>query len=188
MAAMLKGNYLLKETMNAPKPCRKTMRLKAFSYNTAGAYFLTICSADKRCIFSTIHVGEGLAPPVVALTKYGNIAKTQLMALEERFEQVEIDSYVIMPNHIHLILLLHDAGGASPSPTVSDIIAAFKSLTTRECKRYGMEEKVFQRSFYDHIIRSQQDYDTKKRYILENPQRWLGDALYTENFTDKPLI
>jgi REP element-mobilizing transposase RayT len=81
-----------------------------------------------------------------------------------------VDEYVIMPNHIHLLLsLVNQEGGASPSPTVTDVVCALKSIVSRICKQnYGIE-KIFQRSFYDHVMRGRQDYENLFKYILENP-------------------
>ena len=78
-----------------------------------------------------------------------------------------------MPDHIHATLYLRkETGGASPSPTLDDVICAFKSLTSRVCKqRYGID-RMFQRSFAEHIIRDREDYETRKKYIFENPMRW----------------
>lgn len=140
-----------------------------------GAYFITICVQSRRCILSRI-VGEGLAPPVAELTDIGRLAEEQLRRLPDRFPSVTVDKYVIMPNHIHLILELQKgAGGASPSPTVTQVIGAFKSLVTRLC---GGETKLFQRSFYDHIIRGEEDYQEIWEYIDQNPAKWQEDRFY----------
>ena len=99
-----------------------------------------------------------------------------------------------MPNHIHVVLVLDhetagasprptvidETAGASPRPTITDIVCAYKSLTTRECKKNGFDEKLFQTSFYEHIIRGQEDYEKIVNYICENPVRWYYDELYTE--------
>ena len=86
-----------------------------------------------------------------------------------------------MPNHIHVILVLEDEmAGASLRPTLMDIVCAYKSLTTRECKKHGFIEKLFQTSFYEHIIRGQKDYEEIEKYIYENPIRWYYDKLYSE--------
>ena len=86
-----------------------------------------------------------------------------------------------MPNHIHAILILaNEAAGASPRPTIMDIVCAHKSLTTRECKKNGFDGKLFQTSFYEHIIRGQEDYDEIAKYIYENPMQWYCDELYAE--------
>ena len=86
-----------------------------------------------------------------------------------------------MPNHIHAILILNgETAGASPRPTLTDIVCAYKSLTTRECKKSGFREKLFQTSFYEHIIRGRDDYEEIVKYIYENPIRWCYDELYVE--------
>ena len=86
-----------------------------------------------------------------------------------------------MPNHIHAIVILKGkTAGASPRPTVTDILCAYKSLTTRECKKNGFDGKLFQTSFYEHIIRGREDYEETSKYICENPIRWYYDELYAE--------
>ena len=86
-----------------------------------------------------------------------------------------------MPNHIHAIFLL-DAGtaGASPPPTVMDIVCAYKSLTTRECKKVSPIPKLFQTSFYEHVIRGREEHLEIAKYICENPMGWHKDTLYSE--------
>ena len=153
------------------------------------------CSADFQ------PVGEGLAPPAVRLTKIGEIVEEQLLSLEDRYSHVEIIDYVIMPDHIHAIIFLRGAsGGASPSPTsyraqcdatvaesfkckpitLNDVVCAFKSLTSRDCKKQFGLSKLFQRSFYDHVIRDRNDYETRKKYIYENPIKWYYDKIYED--------
>ncbi|MBO5007072.1 MAG: transposase [Clostridia bacterium] len=172
---------------NLPK--RKSTRLKKFDYSSAGAYFVTICVRDRMQILSEIvrnnftsadktigiAVGQGLAPPeiTVKLKPCGEIVKEQLRLIEARFQSVTVEDYVIMPDHIHAVIFLHkNAGGASPSPTLDDVICAFKSLTSRSCKqKYGIE-KMFQRSYAEHIVRDRDDYETRRKYIYENPKRW----------------
>ncbi len=158
---------------------RKHPRLKNFDYSSSGAYFITICTQNRKCLFSRI-VGRGLAPAEVEYSSFGEIAKEELFLLEERFPCV-IDSFVIMPNHIHIILILNnETAGASPRPTVMNIICAYKSLTTKKCKNFGLNEKLFQTSFYEHVIRKNQDLIETQNYIYENPARWQEDQLYSE--------
>ncbi len=100
--------------------------------------------------------------------------------LEDRYPFLTVDRYVIMPNHIHIILILEsETAGASPRPTIMDMVCAYKSLTTRECKKKGFTEKLFQTSFYEHIIRGREDYEEIVKYIYENPLRWYYDELYS---------
>ncbi len=176
-------------------PKRKSTRLKNYDYGTTGVYFVTICTQDRKQILSEIirtnstatdeitsqAVGEGLAPPAYAikLKPCGEIVKEQLQQIEQRFPCVSVKDYVIMPDHIHVILYLRkETGGASPSPTLDDVICAFKSLTSRSCKqKYGIN-KMFQRSSAEHIIRDREDYETRRKYIYENPMRWYYKHLH----------
>ena len=101
-------------------PNRKPLRLKHYDYSSPGAYFITICTAGKRCLLSHITVGDGLARPAVKLTNIGGIVERQIEAIPLRFPTVTVDKYVIMPNHIHLLISLEgDSGRASPSPRLS---------------------------------------------------------------------
>ena len=160
-------------------PQRKHPRLKNYDYSTAGAYYITICTHDRRCLLAHI-AGQELAPAEIQYTEHGEIAKRQLLLLEERYPNLKVDQYVIMPNHIHAILVLEEAAGASPRPTITDIVCAFKSLTTRACKKVWPIDKLFQNSFYEHVIRGKKDYDEIAQYIANNPKQWELDKLYTK--------
>ena len=161
-------------------PIRKRTRLKGFDYSLPGAYFITICTKVKKCILSHINVGQGLAPAENHLTIYGTVANEQICSLESRFEGIKIDRYVIMPNHIHILISLNaPTAGASPCPTISDIICAFKSIVTRLCREKGLKEKtLFQSSFHDHVIRGDEDYQKIAEYIDTNVIRWESDCFY----------
>ena len=175
--------------MNNDFPKRKPTRIKNYDYSTEGVYFVTICIRDRMQILSEVVkidfdtlddardvlVGEGLAPPEyqTILKPCGMIVKEQLLLLESRYDNVTIEDYVIMPDHIHVLIYLHKkTGGASPSPTLDDVICAFKSLSSRACKKQLGIEKMFQRSSAEHIVRDIFDYETRKKYIYENPMRW----------------
>ena len=161
-------------------PKRKRARLKDYDYSQNGAYFITICSHNKQCIFSNI-VGQGLAPAEIKLSALGKIANTEILDLENRYESIRIDKYVIMPNHIHAIIMIqNDTAGASPCPTLSDIVCAFKSMVTRNYHSTGLCQKVWQTSFHDHVIRDEQDYLKIWNYIDTNPQKWNEDCFYIE--------
>ena len=161
-----------------PFPKRKPTHMKSFDYSENHRYFITICSDGKRKIFSDISVGEGLAPPVIHLSAIGKIIEEQLLALSTRYHQIEIENHVIMPNHLHMILRLENAGGASPSPTTHDIICTLKSLVTRSCRQIGYRGNIWQRSYYEHIIRNEDDYKNTWIYIDNNPARWSEDEYY----------
>jgi len=164
--------------MNLPK--RKSTRLRGYDYSENGAYFITICSEARRCIFSEI-VEEEFASPEVRLSSCGKAAEEELQRLSLRFLGVSVQAYVMMPNHIHLLLLLQrPAGGASSSPTVIQVVQTFKSLVTR---RVGCG-KIFQRSFYDHVIRNERDYEEILMYIQNNPAKWALDRFYPGESSD----
>ncbi len=155
-------------------PKRKRTRLPEFDYSSNGIYFVTICTQNRRKILSEIFVGQGLAPAEIRLSKYGQIAEKQILALEERFDTVKIENHVIMPDHIHILINIKNyAAGPRPCPTLSDIICAYKSLTVRECKQKYSIDKFFQSSFYEHIIRNEQDFKETWEYIERNPCRWI---------------
>ena len=159
---------------NLPK--RKHARLKQYDYSTAGAYFITICTHNRRCLLSRV-VGRGLAPAEIQYTAYGQIAREQLLLLEQRYPSLKIDRYVIMPNHIHVILLLEETVGVNLCPTIMDIVCAYKSLTTRQCKKVQPIDRLFQTSFYEHVIRGREDYLEIAEYIENNPKKWELDSL-----------
>ena len=102
------------------------------------------------------------------------------MLLEERFPSLKIDQYVIMPNHIHMILVLEEAAGVNPRPTITNIVCAYKSLVTRQCKLLQPIDKLFQTSFYEHVIRGREDYNEIAEYIVNNPKKWELDSLYSK--------
>lgn len=164
---------------------RKHIRLKAYDYSQNGYYYITVCAYQMKYIFGS--VGQGLAPAAVGmqdinLSPLGKIAEEQLFALEVRYPFVRIDKYIIMPNHMHFILVLDsETAGASPRPTVSEILCAYKSLTTRLYnQKFNIAgNKVFQNSFYEHVIRDENDYLVKWQYIDENPRKWDDDEYYT---------
>jgi len=172
-------------------PQRKPTRLRHFDYSQAGAYFVTICIQDrKRIVSEVVKINETVFSDYawgysIQLKPCGEIVKSQLLALADRFENVTVADYVVMPDHIHAILILHkNSGGASPSPTMSDVICVFKSLVVRACKQEHGITKMFQRSFSEHIIRDREDYETRRKYIYENPLRWYYKHIVTEDQTN----
>ena len=162
-------------------PKRKYPRLKQYDYSLPGYYYITIHAQPGAPVLS--NVGRGLAPAeaVIHLTETGDIAQQQLLELEKRYPHVKIDKYVIMPNHIHVIIrLMEGTAGASPRPTIPDVVGTFKSLTTRvhNKKFHTPGYKLFQTSFYDTVLRNERAYQECWRYMEENPVKWL---LHMEN-------
>ena len=129
------------------------------------------------------------APAETELTELGKIARDELLRLEERYPFLSVDCFVIMPNHVHALLSLsdtsyEDSGQRHPCPrpaTIVDIVRVYKSLTTVKCRKIGFEGKLFQTSFYDHIVRNRDDYDGIFEYISGNPLKWQEDRFYSEN-------
>ncbi len=162
--------------MDNKLPKRKHPRLKNYDYSSNGYYYITINTYNNQSVLSK--VGRGLAPAEaeITLTPIGRIAEEQLFDLEKRYSGLNIDKYVIMPNHIHAILILNNlTAGASPRPTLPDIICAFKSLTTRICnKQFDTPgKKLFQVSFYDEILENENHYLEAWQYIENNPLKFL---------------
>ena len=162
---------------------RKETRLKEYDYSANGAYFVTVCTKDRKHILSTIHVGGGaLDAPYIELTEKGEIVREQFEKMNHLYEDINVKHYVIMPNHIHFIIEIAKSGGTSgrPSPTrsnsiVSKYVGTFKRFTN---KISGIE--LWQRSYYDHIIRNEADYLEKSDYIINNPAKWAEDEYFTE--------
>ena len=162
-------------------PKRKQIRLPEYDYSSLGAYFVTICTQNRRCILSDVAVGEGLAPPAVLLTPIGKCVEEQIRALPLRYSMVSIDKYMIMPNHLHMIVQISgETGGTSPSPTLYDVVRVLKSLTTRLSRSRLGDAPLWQRSYHEHVIRGENDYLEIWQYIDTNPARWAEDRYYGE--------
>ncbi len=171
---------------------RKSPRLQSFDYNSTGAYFITMCTKNRRCMLSRIVETGVLDCPSVELTPYGKIADKFINQLNDFYENISVDRYIIMPNHIHLLLFVRGDGQSSPSTeskeyafvptgigantTVSRFVSTFKRFCNKE---YG--ENIWQDRFNDHIIRNREDYEEHIKCIYENPVNWYYDKLYSDN-------
>ena len=156
-------------------PTRKRIRLPEYDYNTNGAYFITICTKDRARILSDISVGTTNGrPPEIVLTKCGRMVETAIHNISVHYPAVHVDNYVIMPNHIHLLLFLYcDDGRPLVVPTISRIVQQLKGYVT---KRIG--HAIWHPRFYDHVIRTERDYRDISLYIDNNPARWAEDEYY----------
>ena len=150
-------------------PQRKPNRLSDYDYNQNGAYFITICTQGRKNILSHI-VGDGSPVP----KPIGMIAEEYICKIPKKYPTVSIDRYVIMPDHIHILLRM-DNGTGNPSPTLGNVIGWYKYQVTKQANTQlnNSGEKLFQRSYYDHVIRNQHDYDEIWQYIENNPQKWV---------------
>ena len=166
--------------MSNELPKRKPNRLKEFDYSTHGAYFITICTKDRQKILSNISVGTGVLDcPKVELTCFGEIAEKYIKQLNDFYDNLSVDYYVIMPNHIHMLICVYDDGqSGTPVPTrQNSTISKFVSTFKRFCnKEYGFNP--WQGRFHDHIIRNREDYEEVSKYIYNNPINWETDELY----------
>ncbi len=142
---------------------RKPLRLKNFDYCNYGAYFITVCVKNKELLLSDI-VGDDAH---IVPKPYGAIAEKYIKTIPG------IAKYVIMPNHIHMIIENGTMWASSPTNSIPNAIKSFKTLVSKE-----IGKSIFQRSFYDHIIRNEQDYKEIWEYIDNNPAKWNIDKLY----------
>ena len=155
-------------------PKRKPTRLQGYDYSTNGAYFITICTHNKKLLFGNVGADSISARMV---------EKTFLETLNS-YPNVFCHKYVVMPNHFHAIIEIIRADMES-APTISKIVQSFKRYSTLEyikLVKQGLlppfEKQIWQRSYYDHIIRNQHDYDNIWEYIDTNPLKWENDCFY----------
>ena len=156
---------------------RKHIRLKQYDYAEEGVYFITFCTKNRAPLLSHI-VGRGdLPPPQGALTDIGKIVAEIIENTEKVYANITVDNYVIMPNHVHVLIRISEGNGGvrAPRPTVMQIVKALKGIITRQ-----LGFSIWQTGFYDHIIRDDEDYQIRFRYIEENPARWPQDEYYQE--------
>lgn len=159
-------------------PQRKNLRLRDFDYSQAGYYFITICTANKRHVFGQIINGT------MVLNEFGNVTSSCIEEIPNHIENTIIDKYVVMPNHIHLILIVQDINSSSEEKPLSFIetskqivpkaIQQFKASVTRNTKMAGL----WQSRYYDHIIRNEPEYLKIWEYIETNPLKWELDTYY----------
>ena len=187
---------------------RRSIRLKDYDYSKAGAYFVTICTWNKECILGEIDDEK------MKLNEYGEIVFEEWYRSSEIRKEIGMDAFVIMPNHIHGIVIINDtiteqynvgANGCSPienenmvhvevngrpplrmkSKSISSFIAGFKSSVTKRINQIRNTPgfPVWQRNYYEHIIRNEKELNAIREYIMYNPLRWNED---TENPNRKP--
>jgi REP element-mobilizing transposase RayT len=147
---------------------RKSPRLKDYDYSSENYYFVTICTHDKKCIFGTPE----------ELNALGIIAKTELLQIPSHFDHVKIDQCVVMPNHVHAIVVIGCGNCEGTTEKLDMIVGQYKSGVTRKIRNLVPEMEVWQRSFHDHVIRSRSSYEKIWEYIAFNPQGWEKDCFY----------
>lgn len=167
---------------NRPDRYRKNIRLKDFDYSTAGYYFVTIVSHDRKNIFGNIIDGE------MDLNHIGLIVEKAWQEIPIHFPYIEVGDQVIMPNHFHGIVIINQVGALHAEPLrhaqpLGVIIRSFKSAVTKRVHDLGLfvGEKIWQRNYYEHIIRDEVDYEKIVDYIAANPNNWEYDNENPDN-------
>ena len=182
---------------NPEKHHRRSIRMPGFDYACAGGYFVTICAAEKRRIFGKIENDN------VRLHPYGKIVTEEWQRSAVLRAEVQLDECIVMPNHFHAIIILTNVGacGGTPNPSqtfqapiknLGALINAFKGSVTRRinkdrAKRGLNPVVVWQRNYYEHIIRDENELDMIRRYIIENPLNWNTDENYVGACGGMPL-
>ena len=160
-------------------PDRKLHRLQTWDYSAPGYYFVTICTRHKRCVLSRITgSGEGTE---VQLTAVGRIVQKCWDRMNSVAPHIRTDYFCIMPNHIHGIVVI-EAHPKEAARSLPDLIHGFKSAVTREYNRIAdPNEKnlLWQSSYYDEIIRNEAMLLRARKYIEDNPYKWVEDELFT---------
>ena len=146
-------------------PVRKRTRLKGYDYSLPNVYFVTVCTHDRKCLFGK--AGD--------CNRYGKMAEDGILRIPDHFPQVQILKYVVMPNHVHILLRI--SGG---DRKLDRIIGNWKAYVTREIHRFQPEMKIWQTSFHDHIIRNEQAFQKIWLYIEGDPMNWDKDCFFTE--------
>ena len=146
---------------------RKATRIPGFDYASVNSYFLTICTYERECIFG----GPG------KLNVFGQIAREHILQLSTRHKHIYVEKFVVMPNHIHMILVKEKENSLS----IPTLISLYKAGVTREIRSHRPGMKVWQRSFHDHIIRDLHGYEKIWLYIENNPLKWEEDCFYCKS-------
>lgn len=162
---------------------RRSIRLKEFDYTQPGAYFVTVCTWRRENLFGEVVEGE------VRLNERGYIVRECWNEIPEHFLQVDLDAFVVMPNHIHGIIVikgnddvvgathaspLHRKSGPRPK-SLGAMVGSFKSATARRIHGESGETGIWQRNFYERVIRDEKEWDLMRRYIEYNPDNWEQD-------------
>ncbi len=174
---------------------RRSVRLKGYDYAQEGAYFITICCENHVCRFGTVQNG------FMVLNSFGQIAHEEWLKTAQIRPQIELDDFIIMPNHMHAVFFIrrgelhspYNTGGfpqegelhsplqvpfRSPAQTVGAVVRGYKSAVAGRLKEVGFTEKLWQRSFWEHIIRDEPAYQNITGYVRNNPRNWQRDKFY----------
>ncbi|MBN1398477.1 MAG: transposase [Bacteroidetes bacterium] len=164
---------------------RKSIRLKDYDYSHAGEYFITICTYDRECIFGDVIRGE------MRLSQLGEVVRDTWYDLPNHNRGIELDAFVVMPNHIHGIIIINDitvGAGLEPAPTgkrhgLTEIIRQLKTFSALciNKKRNTVGYPVWQRNYYERIIRNDRELNIFRDYIENNVIQWFFDTENAQN-------
>ena len=147
---------------------RKSPRIPGYDYSSCNYYFVTICTHEHQCLFGFTD----------NKSKSGEIAENHILQLSEHYDTIDIIKFVVMPNHVHMILSI---GAGENNPNLNQIIAQYKSGVTREIRKLCPNQNVWQRSYHDHVIRDQKGFEKIWTYIENNPLKWEEDCFYRKS-------
>lgn len=173
---------------------RRSIRMDGYDYSQAGAYYITICTQSRRCLFGNVRDGK------MVLNEWGRIAEEEWFNTEKIRDNVQLGEFVIMPNHIHGIVIINDGRGVlntpnvlntpiskegechsplrGPSNNLGAIVRGYKSAVTKWFRQNTNICTVWQRNYYEHIIRDGNDYERIANYINDNPMNWKRDEMF----------
>jgi len=170
--------------MKTNYPNRQSIRLKGYDYSQAGLYFITICTQNRECLFGDIKNGE------IILNDAGEMVNRWYYELENKFPDIKCRTMVVMPNHFHCIIEIVEETGRHAGlprrvrPETGAVIQWFKTMTTNEYIRGvkngkfpRFDRRVWQRNYWEHIVRNENEYMRISQYIIDNPRKWINDKL-----------
>ena len=175
---MIQGSY------DPEKHHRRSIRLKGYDYAQEGVYFVTVCTQTRACLFGAVADGE------MQLNNAGQIAKTAWDDMPARFPSVRLDAFIVMPNHVHGIIIVGaqfiapsdgfgtatiNQGAINHVHTLGEMVRAYKAATARLIRQAGNPDFAWQRNYYEHVIRDEVSLNRIRQYILDNPARWAFD-------------
>jgi REP element-mobilizing transposase RayT len=160
---------------------RRSIRLKGYDYSQSGLYFITLCIQNRECLLGEIEHN------LINLNPAGGMVKQIWQQLPRRFPYIQIDEFVVMPNHLHGIILISmfdsiPGDQIQRKVKLGDVVGAFKSVSTHQyiqgVQKYnwqGFQGKLWQRNYHEHIIRDEASLNNIRQYILDNPRKWEDD-------------
>ena len=156
-------------------PIRKKNRLSGFDYSSPNAYFITICTYQRKNLFWRDVGATNGRPSDLSLSSAGKTVQNAIIAISEHYPAYVVEHYVIMPNHIHLLLRVQADANGRPmvAPTISTVVAQMKGAVSKH-----IGKSIWQKGFHDHIVRTEADYQDIWTYIENNPLQWQMDSLF----------